>query len=93
MAVGINYSKWDTLDVSGSEDEEGDGELSKTALIQQHRELTEASEAQLVKSSKTGSRNAVSGPQRSTSKFCGNCGSPHDGAVKFCGSCGTPVST
>ena len=46
MALGINYSKWDSLDVSGSEDEEGDGELSKAALIQQHRELTEASEAQ-----------------------------------------------
>jgi len=46
MAVGINYAKWDSLDVSGSEDEEDDGEFSKAALIQQHRELTEASEAQ-----------------------------------------------
>ena len=67
--------------------------LSIPQLAPAFDQLSEASEAQLVKSSKTGSRNAVSGPQRSTSKFCGNCGSPHDGAVKFCGSCGTPVST
>ena len=67
--------------------------LSVPQLAPAFDQLSEASEAQLVKSSKSGSRNAVSSSQRSTSKFCGNCGSPHDGAVKFCGSCGTPVST
>ena len=66
--------------------------LSVPQLAPAFDQLSEASEAQLIKSSKTGSRKAVSGSPRSTSKFCGNCGSPHDGAVKFCGSCGAPVS-
>ncbi len=47
MAVGINYSKWDALDVSDSEEEaEPDRASSRTALAQQHRELTEAAAAQ-----------------------------------------------
>jgi hypothetical protein len=47
MAVGINYSKWDALDVSDSEeDAEPDRASSRAALAQQHRELTEAAAAQ-----------------------------------------------
>jgi hypothetical protein len=44
MAIGINYSKWDTISVSNSEDEEDDD--SKATLLQRHRDLEEVAESQ-----------------------------------------------
>jgi hypothetical protein len=44
MAAGINYSKWDSLEVSDSEDEEE--ATSKAALVQQHCEIEQTAAAQ-----------------------------------------------
>ena len=44
MAAGINYSKWDSLEVSDSEDDEE--ATSKAALVQQHCEMEQAAAAQ-----------------------------------------------
>jgi len=43
MATGLNYSKWDGLEVS---DEDEDGDEDRAGLVQQHRELSEATDAQ-----------------------------------------------
>jgi hypothetical protein len=42
-ALGFNYSKWDSLDVSDSEDEDG---KDTAAILQQQREISEAADAQ-----------------------------------------------
>jgi hypothetical protein len=45
--MAVDYSKWDALDVSDSEEEQEDDSASgRAALAQQHRELTEAAAAQ-----------------------------------------------
>lgn len=58
-------------------------------------ELSAASEVQAVKSSKAKADSSVtlpSGKPPAKSKFCGQCGTPHDVTAKFCGSCGNKVS-
>ena len=42
--AGINYSKWDSLEVSDSEDEED--AASRAVLAQEHREMEEAAASQ-----------------------------------------------